>query len=1043
MHGVTMRSRLIAALVLTALPASAGAVANTSRVGPADGNFDVRSLRAVPPDHAAAVAGLQARLGPDAIVSVDDRNGALREVARLNGFLTGPSSADPARTAIGFVRANRLAFGLTSADVDALVLVKRVRSGDGLQRLFWQQRAGGVPALDSGLRANFTADGSLINLAGSPVSGIQELVTTPRLNGAQARAAAFSGVGARVRPALARARHDARATTTFAGGDRAALGILAGATNRLVWDTIIRPDATHAYRVAVDARSGRTLLRRNLTANAQATVHRNYPGAPGPGGTEAITPLRVPQWIAGTAQTLSGPNAHVFADLNDNDLPDVGDEIGPSGANADFSYAFTPFGLTILPNAPAGACTTFPCSWDPHTGASSNATRLQNQGHSGAQAFFFVNTFHDWLAQAPISFTAANGAFEGADPVITKVLDGANLVDPDLHVAPDQDHIDNADMFTLPDGTSPTMRMFLWHQTGAPWTGAKGDPFLPANGADEADIVYHEYTHGLSGRLVVDSLGFSTLASAQAGSMGEAWSDWYAMDYLTDAASCAPSGACVTDTPNVADVRIGDYVALGRVGINGIRYQAIDCAVGSTDNVNCHSTHTGVPPGGLTFASFGKVDGSPEVHSDGEIWAQTLWDLRTAVGAVTARRIITRAMELSPDDPSYLDMRNSILQADTAFNGGAARAAIWNVFAHRGMGYFAGTLDGADTHPVANFALPPAPTAAKGILSGTMLDRETHAPIRGGRASFAGLDSGFPGGAAAKTDALGAFTMPALPVGTYPYLVGRANGYEQTVIRPFQLAAGAQPGTRVAVRRGWALSSGGGRITALTGPDFSFIGCGPTGLIDGTLGSGWASDLINGAVSVTVKLPARINVHDVAIDPGPTCGDGPDAGVGRFAIDTSPDGKHFTVGFTGLFGVANQGRMNPIVPKAGARTGVRYVRIRILSNRGNFDPITLSRFADVSELAVHGTQVGKSKAVITGPRRIKLGRTVTFTSKSSVGLSRSPIVRRSWTRSGAKRRHTVRYKLRATRLGTIRLKLTVFDFRGHKGTVTKTIKVVR
>ena len=42
----------------------------------------------------------------------------------------------------------------------------------GSQRLFWQQRADGVPALDSGLRANLTADGRLINIAGSPVSGI-------------------------------------------------------------------------------------------------------------------------------------------------------------------------------------------------------------------------------------------------------------------------------------------------------------------------------------------------------------------------------------------------------------------------------------------------------------------------------------------------------------------------------------------------------------------------------------------------------------------------------------------------------------------------------------------------------------------------------------------------------------------------------------------------------------------------------------------------------------------------------------------------------
>ena len=100
------------------------------------------------------------------------------------------------------------------------------------------------------------------------------------------------------------------------------------------------------------------------------------------------------------------------------------------------------------------------------------------------------------------------------------------------------------------------------------------------------------------------------------------------------------------------------------------------------------------------------------------------------------------------------------------------------------------------------------------------------------------------------------------------------------------------------------------------------------------------------------------------------------------------------------------------------------------------------RFIDVSEIAVHGIQVGRAHAVISGPRRIRLGRTVTFTSRSSSGVGRSPIVRRSWSRAGARTRHSTRYRLHATRLGTIRLKLTVTDFRGRKGTVTKVIRVV-
>ena len=73
------------------------------------------------------------------------------------------------------------------------------------------------------------------------------------------------------------------------------------------------------------------------------------------------------------------------------------------------------------------------------------------------------------------------------------------------------------------------MQMYLQHQPGTSYPD--GDPFSPTNVGDEADTVYHEYTHGLSNRLVVDP-GRLHSGRVQAGAMGEAWGDWYAMDYL-------------------------------------------------------------------------------------------------------------------------------------------------------------------------------------------------------------------------------------------------------------------------------------------------------------------------------------------------------------------------------------------------------------------------------------------------------------------------------------------------------------------------------
>ena len=52
------------------------------------------------------------------------------------------------------------------------------------------------------------------------------------------------------------------------------------------------------------------------------------------------------------------------------------------------------------------------------------------------------------------------------------------------------------------------------------------------NGGDDAGTVWHEYTHGLSNRLVTNDDGSGALSTPHGGAMGEAWSDWYALDFL-------------------------------------------------------------------------------------------------------------------------------------------------------------------------------------------------------------------------------------------------------------------------------------------------------------------------------------------------------------------------------------------------------------------------------------------------------------------------------------------------------------------------------
>ncbi len=177
-------------------------------------------------------------------------------------------------------------------------------------------------------------------------------------------------------------------------------------------------------------------------------------------------------------------------------------------------------------------------------------------------------------------------------------------------------------MATPPDGHHPVMQMYLQHEPHAAYRSFQngGDPFSPTNVGDEADTVYHEYTHGLSNRLVVDVQDRSTLGFVQAGAMGEGWSDWYAMDYLVRK-GLAP------DRPHRTDVVIFPYDGKG---VKVDRTEPMDCKVGRPSTLcTGGATNHG---GGYTYRDYGKVVGSPEVHGDSEIWSQTLWSMRHSLG---------------------------------------------------------------------------------------------------------------------------------------------------------------------------------------------------------------------------------------------------------------------------------------------------------------------------------------------------------------------------------------------------------------------------
>jgi hypothetical protein len=351
------------------------------------------------------------------------------------------------------------------------------------------------------------------------------------------------------------------------------------------------------------------------------------------------------------------------------------------------------------------------------------------------------------------------------------------------------------------------------------------------------------------------------------------------------------------------------------------------------------------------------------VHADGEIWAQTLWDLRTKLGYRLTESLVTRAMELSPADPSYLDMRNSILMSDLVVDRGRHQRDIWKVFANRGMGFFAAAVDGSDTAPVEDFSLPPAPNSPRGSLTGTVTDVDSGRPVAGAAVTFGGHSSGFAGSYAAVTDADGHYRIKNVFVGTYPKVAAGGAGFESQVKT---VTVTRRPAVvDWTVRRDWAASQGGATVADFNGDDYSGFGCGPGQAIDMSQGSGWSSDAViteGTAIEprfVTVQLPSAVDVTSIEVNPTGNCGDDPTSSTGDYRVETSADGAAWTMAATGHFGPADRDRMNA-VPLAGGTEGVRYVRYTMLgtqvADEGGSCPSDLSgcAFVDTVEVGVYG-----------------------------------------------------------------------------------------
>ncbi|MCX6928242.1 MAG: M36 family metallopeptidase, partial [Verrucomicrobia bacterium] len=353
-------------------------------------------------------------------------------------------------------------------------------------------------------------------------------------------------------------------------------------------------------------------------------------------------------WINDGGNETLGNNVDAHTDLNADDMPDL-----PRPQGSTFRVFDFPMDLTTQ---------------DPTSYSQAAVVQL----------FYLCNWYHDKLYE--LGFTEAAGNFQSNNFGRGGLANDAVQAD-----AQDGSGTDNANFSTPPDGSPGRMQMHIFTSMS------------PRRDGDlDAEIVLHEYSHGLSWRLVGGGQGLGTV---QSDGLGEGWSDFYGLSLLSqpgdDVNGNYAAGAYASYKIGGASDLQNYYFGIRRypyttdMARNPLTFKDIDPAQADY----CSSA---APYHTAMFGTCSAANAS-EVHNEGEVWCVTLWDARAnlinkygwAVGNQLILQLVTDGMKLTPMRPNFLQARDAIILADLVDTGGANRNELWAAFAKRGMGFSA------------------------------------------------------------------------------------------------------------------------------------------------------------------------------------------------------------------------------------------------------------------------------------------------------------------------------------------------------------------
>lgn len=639
-----------------------------------------------------------------------------------------------------FISANREIYGLGDSDIANLRFIGESKPlSGGLRMVRVEQMIDGLPVFQSETRFVLDRDGRLIRSLGLMVP-TGELSAEPIESSLSAQEA--------LRRTMAQLDIDLGAAEIRLVDEKQKLRVEMRVADRRVtgkvtskmvyfpiapgvlipaWSQIIFGEKADWY-VLVDARDGTMLWRKNLRMhtsahNARFRVYVQADGStpadsPAPqspssaqpfGGTQypEIAPTIVSMFAA--QNLLASPNGWIddcpagICTINqtqtagnniracidrtmpafecDTDPAGVIDGNGSPTGNPDSNGRNRDF-LGIAPRDFETGFRPAPVGGDPEggqtaTGDGASGTNALDSFRRGSvtQAFYTANWYHDKLFML--------GFDEGAGNYQKTNFSGQGLGDDPIDISVQNVFgTDNAFFVPTPDGIPGRTGMFRYI-----------GPDVDRDASLDAEILIHELTHGTAYRLVGNATG---LTWGVGRSISEGWSDFYALSLLNNTNADNPNGT----------YPYGAYVFYK---VDGMQF-ADNYVYGSRRFP--YSTNNSVNP--LTWADVdevtndlsGGIPGDPyffnfygamEFHNAGEIWANTLWEVRSrviaanggsvATGNQKTLQFVTDGMKLTPAEPTFIEARDAIIAADCNTTGCANEDSIWAGFADRGLGY--------------------------------------------------------------------------------------------------------------------------------------------------------------------------------------------------------------------------------------------------------------------------------------------------------------------------------------------------------------------